>query len=247
MKRINTYLQHQIKVVNIRATAVGIFVLIALQLNAQEQKVQRDLYFWGYYDFEFQLHKDWNVELKNQIRLNENISRFDYTTLDAAIEHETFKWLSLSATYRYTLKNHIEDGWKSEHQVRGTADFSYTIGNFKLYNRNRFQRGVDDIAGSEEASFSQVFYRNRTRVKYEIARRWDAYAYFEAYWRLGARAPGDGYVYRKRYGAGIDFEVNPRESVRLFYIMDEQVRSSRPSFRYFIGFGYSRTIDLRKS
>lgn len=231
----------------IRTIAAGILVLASSHLVAQEQNVQRDLYFWGYYDFEFQLHKDWNVALKNQIRLNENVSRFDYTTLDAEIEHETFKWLSLSATYRYTLKNHLKDGWRSEHQVRGTADFSHKLGNFKLYNRNRIQTGVDDVIGDEEASFSQLFYRNRTRVKYSISRRWDAYAYFEAYWRLGVRKPDDGYVYRKRYGAGIDFEVNPRESVRLFYIMDEQVRNSRPSFRYFIGFGYSRTFDLRKS
>lgn len=231
---------------NIKAITVGILVLVSSHLAAQEQKVERDLYFWGYYDFAFRLHKDWNVMVKNQVRLNENISRFDYTTLDAEVEYGAFKWLSLSATYRYTLKNHLKDGWRSEHQVRGTADLSYSLGDFKLYNRNRVQTGVDDVVGNEEASFSKLFYRNRTRVKYAISRRWDAYAYFEAYFRVGVRAPSDGYVYRKRYGAGIDFEVNPRESVRLFYIMDDQIRGGRPSYRYFVGFGYSRKIDLRK-
>lgn len=218
--------------------------LLPFGANAQESSVERDLYFWGYYEFEFVLHKDWNILFKNQVRLNENVSRFDYTAIDLEIEHETADWLRLSATYRYNLKNDLEDGWLNRHQVRGTASLRYEVDDFRFYNRSRIQTGVEDAFGVAEVSNNDLFYRNRTRVKYSITNRWDVFGYFESYWRLGARAPDEGYIFRKRYGLGADFEVNSRESIRFFYVMDEQIRNSRPSWRYFMGFGYSRTFDL---
>lgn len=219
-------------------------LLLPWGVHAQEESVERDLYFWGYYSFEFVVHKDWNILFKNQVRLNENISRFDYTAIDVEIEHETADWLRLSATYRYNLENDIEDGWLNNHQLRATASLRYDWEDFRIYNRNRVQTGVEDALAAGEVTNNDLFYRNRTRLKYELSRRWEVYGFFEAYFRLGAPEPDEGFIYRKRYGLGADFEVNSRESIRLFYVWDEQVRGGRPSFRYFIGFGYSRSIDL---
>ncbi len=212
---------------------------------SQEDAVERDAFFWGYYEFEFDVHNDWSIGFKNQMRLNENASRFDYTALDVGVEHKTTKWLRLSATYRYSLKNHWRDGWLNRHQLRGNILFRHKINDILFDNRNRFQTGLEDTFGDAESGDNNIFYRNRTRVKIDLSARWDVYAYFEAYFRIGPVGADDGYIYRTRFGAGANYTINSRESIRLFVVQDEQVRRSRPSQRYFIGFGYNRTFDLR--
>lgn len=212
-------------------------------VSAQEDPVERDAYFWGYYEFIFELDKKWSLDFKNQVRLNENATRFDYTAVDAGVSYDLTKWLDLNLTYRYNLKNHWSDGWQHSHQLRGNIQFSHGIGDFKFYNRSRFQTGVEDSFDLTAAA-DDLFYRNRTRVKYDIGSRWDIYAYFEAYFRMGPPEPDEGSIYRTRVSAGANFEVNSRESIRFFFVQDEQVRRSRPSQRYFFGFGYTRNIEL---
>lgn len=212
---------------------------------AQENAVERDAFFWGYYEFEFELPKDFVANFKNQVRLNENATRFDYTAIDVGLLHKTARWLRLSATYRYNLKNHWRDGWLNRHQIRGNISLRHRFDDFKVYNRSRFQTGVEDAFGAaSEVGTSDWFYRNRTRVKYYINKRWDVYAYFEAYFRLGAKEPAEQYIYRTRVSVGANFALNSRESIRFFLVQDEQERRNRRSQRYFIGLGYNRTIDL---
>lgn len=221
-------------------------LLLPVVASAQENAVERDAYFWGYYEFEFELPKDFVANFKNQVRLNENATRFDYTAIDLGLLHKTAKWLRLSATYRYNLKNHWRDGWLNRHQIRGDISVRHKFNDFKVYNRSRFQTGVEDAFGNTaEVGASDWFYRNRTRVKYYINKRWDIYAYFEAYFRMGAKAPAEQYIYRTRVSVGANFELNSRESIRFFLVQDDQERRSRRSQRYFIGFGYNRTIDLK--
>lgn len=221
-----------------------LWALLPMISSAQENAVERDGYFWGFYEFEFEVHKDWVFNFKNQVRLNENATRFDYSAFDLGLTYEAAKWVKLTATYRYSLKNHWRDKWLNRHQFRGTISLRHRIDDFKFYNRSRFQTGVEDAFGIGETGASDFFYRNRTRVKYNITNRWDVYAFFEAYFRMGPVEAGDDYVYRTRFGAGANYEINSRESIRIFVVQDEQVRRSRPSQRYFVGFGYMRTIDL---
>lgn len=220
-------------------------LILPVALLAQEDPVERDAYFWGYYEFEFELPKDFVANFKNQIRLNENSTRFDYTAVDVGLLHKTARWLRLSVTYRYNLKNHLEDGWLNRHQIRGNISLRHKFENFKVYNRSRFQTGIEDAFGPNEGiGATDWFYRNRTRVKYYVNKRWDIYAYFEGYFRLGVKEPEEHYIYRTRFSVGANFEINSRESVRFFLVQDEQERGNRRSQRYFVGIGYNRTIDL---
>lgn len=221
-------------------------LLLPVIASAQEDAVERDAYFWGFYEFEFELPKDFVANFKNQVRLNENATRFDYTAIDVGLLHKTKKWLRLYVTYRYSLKNHLEDGWLNRHQIRGNISLRHKFEHFKIYNRNRFQTGIEDaFSANDEVGTTEWFYRNRTRVKYYINKRWDVYAFFEAYFRLGAKEPSEQHIYRTRVSVGANFELNSRESIRFFLVQDEQERSNRRSQRYFIGLGYNRTIDLQ--
>lgn len=223
---------------------LSLLTILPATLSAQEDAVERDAYFWGYYEFAFEFHKDWSIDFKNQVRLNENATRFDYTAVDLGLSHKTTRWLRLSATYRYNLKNDLESGWLSRHQFRGNILFRHRFDDLLIDNRNRFQSGVEDVFGGADVSSNNFFYRNRTRLKYDFSARWSVYAYFEAYFRLGPVEQDEGYIYRTRFGAGADYTINSRESIRLFVVQDEQVRGGRPSQRYFVGFGYSRTFEL---
>lgn len=219
-------------------------------LKAQENtaspspNAEHDLYFWGYYEFSLDISKKFNLNYKNILRLNENITRFDYTAFNLELEYRHAKWMKVYAAYRFNVKNHWRRGWESRHQIRGTVSLRHKFEKFKIYNRSRIQTGVEDAFGDEEVGNTDLFYRNRTRIKYYIDERWDVFAYFEGYFRLGVPEPDDNRIYRKRYGAGLNFQVNPREQYRLFFVTDQQVRRGRQSHRYFIGFGYTRNIEL---
>lgn len=226
-----------------KRASILILALLPLMISAQESPVERDIFFWGYYDLSFELHKKWSIDFKNQIRLNENATRFDYTAADLGVSYEAARWLDLNVTYRYSLKNHWRDGWRHSHQFRGNVSLTYRLGDFRFYNRNRFQTGMDDSFDLSEVT-DDFYYRNRSRVKYDINKQWDVYAYFEPYFKIGPIEANERRIHRTRTSVGVNYELNSRESIRLFFVHDEQIRRGRPSHRYFIGFGYSRDIKL---
>lgn len=225
---------------------VVIVILLCVSQKAHAQEpgaIREDLQSWNYYELQFRVHKKWQLNFKNQIRLNENLTRFDYSAFNFELEYRAARWLKFYGSYRYNIKNHIRDGWLNRHQIRGTASLRHRIGDFKFYNRNRIQTGVEDALGESAETNSDLFYRNRTRVKWNFSLRWDVYAFFEAYWRLGAAPPSEGFFYRKRFSVGTNYVLSSRESLRFFIIYQEQVRRSRPDHRYVFGVGYTRTFD----
>lgn len=222
-----------------------IFLISLSPAKGQEAgDVNRDMLFWGFYEFGFRMHRQWAVNFKHQFRLNENISRFDYSAIDAELEFRQSRFLRLYASYRLNTRNHWRDGWRWSQQIRATASLRFNAGDFRFYNRSRLQSGLEDVFDRELNDFNSIFYRNRTRVKYSIDERWDVYAFYEMYFRLGIKHPDESSINRHRYSVGCNFQYNPRENVRVFVMYQDQVRNDRPDQRYFIGVGYTRTIKL---
>jgi len=224
-----------------------VFLLLSKLALAQSEggegpDVRRDAQTWNYYELAFRVHKKWQLNFKNQIRLNENMTRFDYTAFNFEANYRAARWLRVSGSYRFNIKNHWRDGWLNRHQVRATASLRHRIGDFKFYNRNRIQTGVEDAFSESDETDSNLFYRNRTRVKWTVTERWDVYGFFEAYWRLGKAPVSEGLLYRKRYSVGANYVLSSRESLRVFAVYQDQVRRRRPDQRYVLGIGYTRTF-----
>jgi hypothetical protein len=215
-------------------------------LSAQEAELRRlprqDAAVWAYYEFEYKLKKRWYVHYKNQYRINENISRFDYTFFDVGLDYQPKKWLNISGAYVFNLKNHYKRGLLFRHQVYANATFKYRFGDFRISSRNQIQTNIEDVFSAEEMDAQSLFYRNKIGLRWYVHKKWRIQTTGEVYFRLGIRPPHEDYIYRQRYILGITHRISKRDQIELYYLFQRQIRQRRPDYIYVIGVGYSRTL-----
>jgi len=145
---------------------IAILALLGKTTFAQEVKVVQDLNLWSGVTLEKSFLKDWTISVKQEVRLEKDISQLNNFFTQAGLEYDINKNFSLEGKYRY-IRNRKADG-TSENNSRYTADIKYKgdINHFTVNYRLRYQKKVDNMRVFIAREPYEKYLRQRITINY---------------------------------------------------------------------------------
>ena len=131
------------------------FVLMIFFLyDTKAQLPQEDAALWTNMYLEKKIVKRFNVHLNQQVRFNNNISRFHFAYADVGLTYKVAKFMNATMDYVYIERHHISNKHNSEyfstrHQFYFNLTFKYDINKFRLNYRTMVQAQIKDVYSSD--------------------------------------------------------------------------------------------------
>ncbi len=218
-------------------------LLLIISCNAQQSK---DAGLWATFSIQHQLTKKINLVVDQELRLKENYQRINLFYTNLGIDYKFNKTLKISPTYRAIQKKRLDGSFSHRHRLMLDISIKKKINKVTLSERIRYQIEVQDLYTSRKGKLAEQFLRFRTDIKYTINDR--VTPYFSCELRYQVRSPrGDGPTYdngfhRIRNVAGFEYQLNKRNSVNVYYLLQSEFNISTPESIYILGIAYSLTI-----
>ncbi len=180
-----------------------------------------------------------NVSIENRIR--DNLNRRDKSFLDTRISYR--KGL-FAAGFGYRISNNNEEekghyGYSNRFiwQLRFRPEWK----RFSFDYRTRFQSQYFNIYSSEDGCIPEKFFRNRLKASYNIKKsNFEPSASYELYYFLDQR--GNDLFKRRRFIAGVEYELNKKNSIELSYVFHKTINVKNPRQNHIISLEYKFEI-----
>jgi hypothetical protein len=225
-----------------RAYAFLFFLILllssALPALAQEEE---DAVLWTTINLEKKLNRRFSVQLTEEFRLRDNMGRLNLFYTDLALNWKTCNWLKTSLSYRWINKYSPEGFFSNRHRLSLDLIFRKKAGDFAFSYRHRLQAEVRDLGRSINGNLPEWYSRNRFEIKYDAANRLQPYAFVELRYQLRnpRRQESDGYWHRNRYALGVQYEIDKRSNLGLYYLIQREINVSKPQQLYVLGLEYN--------
>jgi hypothetical protein len=219
------------------------FILFFFTSNAQRSN---DAGMWSTLTIQHKLTKKLNLVIDQEFRLRENYQRVNLFYTNIGIDYRFNKFLKISPTYRAIQKRRLEGTYSHRHRLMLDVTLKKKFKKFTLSERIRYQAEVQDFYTSRKGKLAEQFLRFKTDVKYAATDKITPYYSIE--FRYQIHAPrGDGPLYdngfrRVRNVLGIEYEINKKNSVNLYYLYQTEFTISTPESIFILGLGYTLTI-----
>ncbi|MFM2048196.1 MAG: hypothetical protein RI955_744 [Bacteroidota bacterium] len=226
-----------------------LFFLISNILHAQSVN-DADFGSWNSFSVETKMNKKVSILFNEECRLKENISRLNLFYTEVGVQYRPVSFIKTSVVYRWIDKYQYEDGSFS---FRNRLMWDFTIKKnlskqFSLSYRHRLQAEKKDWFTSEKGNLTEWYSRNKFTLKYQINKKIDAYSSVEFRYQLHdyRNLESEHTWHRNRYQTGIDYAINEKNEVGIYYLVQREFNVSIPENFYVIGLQYALTIDLTK-
>jgi len=190
---------------------------------------------WVELEFSKKIVKNLKVEFNPELRLLDKY-KMDAYILEGGLSYKVYKYLTLAAYYRY------ENEWdykKSTGAYKGQiglnrlafdAKTGFSFRRFDFAFRLRYTKSILTDSTDDEKSF----FRYRAKVGYDIKNsKFVPYLSAEAFHDLETKE-----FTKYRYTAGLDYAINNKNEVGLFYRIQDYTEAGKASINI-IGIGYN--------
>jgi len=191
-----------------RLCFLGFFLILALPacLGQEAQNLDREGRLWIGAGWELRLHKDWNLKLEQQLRLDSEGRRFQSTYSEVQLEYELGDDGALFQEFRYSFRRNSQN-------LRSATGISWKIYDAKPWAvRLRGKAQHDFIPDAPD----EGYWRSKGQVRYRVNKRWSLDASLENW---SAAYPIWLPSSRIRSGLGISFDRKKNE-ISLGYAYD---------------------------
>lgn len=216
--------------------------LVLLILPSYSQQ-SNDAGMWATLSLQHALTKKITIVVDQEFRLKENYQRINLFYTNIGIDYKFNKYLKISPTYRAIQKKRLEGTYSYRHRLMLDVTAKKKFNKFALSERVRYQAEVQDFNTSKKGKLIEQFLRFKTDLKYSATEKITPYISCE--FRYQIHAPrGDGPVYdnafhRVRNVLGVEYELNKKNSVNLYYLYQTEFDISTPESIYILGLGYT--------
>jgi hypothetical protein len=219
------------------------FLLTILPCYAQQSS---DAGMWNTLTIQHQLNKKINLVIDQEFRLKENYQRINLFYTNIGIDYKATKFLKISPTYRTIQKKRLDGTYSFRHRLMLDVTVKKKIHKITLSERIRYQAEVQDFNTSKKGKLAEQFLRFKTDIKYSLTEKITPFIACELRYQI--RAPrGDGPLYnngfhRIRNMAGVEYQINKKNSINVYYVIQSEFNISTPESIYILGIGYTLTI-----
>jgi hypothetical protein len=217
-----------------------IAVLVVLFFYSLKTEAQvNDARLWLTAGLQKNITQKMYAEGKASIRFNENISEIGAYYGDIGIGYKLIKRLRIEAHYRYSGKSKRDGTFHLRH--RYYADLYYKIKTktpFSITLKVRFQKQYTDVFTSETGFNPANTLREETTVSYKY-KKYEPFIGAEIFYLMDNSGK---YFNRIRYKVGTDYDINKRNSLTFFYMIQQELNSENPTRAFIMGVGYKYTL-----
>lgn len=198
-------------------------------------------------NIEKKLGKKFAIELEEELRFNQNISRFDLVHSSLGATYRPIKPLKFALTYRFTTKHTLTEEYSLRHRLALDAFFRYEVSDFTFTYRNRIISEVKNYLTSNLGKSPAWHWRNKFTLKYSF-KDISPYLGAELYYQINdQRSPIlNGSWFKHSLFAGMDYKIKKRNEISVFFLVQRGVDYDDPRDLNVLGLKYSLTLPRKK-
>ncbi|MBA4241693.1 MAG: hypothetical protein C0448_13285 [Sphingobacteriaceae bacterium] len=215
-------------------------------LSPVSAQIRQDAGMWATLTIQHPLNKKTNLVIDEEFRLKENYQRINLFYTNIGIDYKLYKFLKISPTYRIVQKKRLDGNYSYRHRLMLDVTVKKKMEKITLSERVRYQIEVQDFYTSKKGKFPEQYLRLKTDLKYDLKKK--ITPYYSVEFRYQIRNPrGDGPVYdngfhRVRNVLGVEYEIDKKNSINLYYLFQTEFNISTPERLYILGIAYALTI-----
>lgn len=218
-------------------------ILFCYTIKAQQSN---DAGMWNTITIQHSLTKKINLVVDQEFRLRENYQRINLFYTNIGIDYKYNKFLKITPTYRTIQKKRLDGTYSFRNRLMFDLTFKKKLKKITLSERIRYQAEVQDFYTSKKGKLVEQFLRFKTDLKFAATDKITPYISCELRYQIHAPR-GDGPIYDKgfhriRNVLGVEYEINKKNAVNLYYLYQTEFNISTPETIYILGVGYTLTI-----
>ena len=192
--------------------------------KAQNEVSDSDLELWTGGVYALNINKKWKVELEQQFRFNDTISKFKSTFSEISARYRLNKHFKLKGSYRYSIRN------EERNRKRITLHLYYSWSKKKFPLAIQLRSGLqndDEVWTNQQITYA----RNRIKLEFVDFKNFTPYLGYESFYRFNYRNE-----FRvNRYTIGLKWEFNKKLEGNFFYRIDDEINVKFPQRQNIIG------------
>lgn len=179
-------------------------------------------------------YNDLKFTLGTEYRLDENFTHTDKVLGEFGAEYKFSKRFAGGINYRYARDNDYEEySYELSHRIDIGLEYDVKFGEFKFKNRVKYQ-----IQSAPKDENNPTYIRNKTTLEYKIENKKKdikPYVSYEFHYQLN----DEMVINRSRFSGGSKFDLNKRNSIKVFYIFESKFNTRNLKHGHIYGIGYS--------
>jgi hypothetical protein len=180
--------------------------------------------------------RKWEVSLGPRLILQHDVTQIGEFDIDAGVNYQVFKYATIGAGYRWSENLNKSDEYIVKHRLRGELDLFAIIIRLKAEYRICYQNIDDDLFLSNDTIISRNVLRNRIQLKYNIRKcPITPFLYVEHFGQINRK---DHYGIKFKSSIGLDYSINKRHDLKLYYRVDRELNDKDPYTYYYLGLCY---------
>ncbi len=218
-----------------------IVIGVSTPIFAQPSK---DAGAWLTFNIDYEFKPKLTLLVTQELRLRENISTLNLTYTDVGIQYNPIKFLKTSIVYRGIQKYSWENPVSFRHRIMWDLVIKHKFNNLALQYRSRLQAEVKNYYTSVTGKNTEFFWRNKFAIKYELNKRTTPYIALETRTQLhdAKNQFFNNETHRLRYQLGVDYKLSQKNTIGLYYLIQDEFNLPNAQDQYIVGFEYSISI-----
>lgn len=215
---------------------------------------QKDFGAWIGGDLRMPLSKKLDVGLQLESRFENNVSTVDQSFISPYLKFDLHKHIGVGVAYRFSNRpNGGLFGGETYHRIG--FDVNFKLGGINLSsspNKSDFSARLRFTHGTDEGDLNKDYLRARFKFKHQLRDikltpyvSAEFFLHFNDQLSYTATEVVSRHRFNKyRINIGMEYKVNKRHELNLFYIIQPSIES--PNTRFILGLGYKYSIKRRK-
>jgi len=216
-------------------------ITFCFALGISKAQLNNDAGMWNTFSISHELKKNVNLNIDQEFRLRENYSRVNlfYTNIGISIKKKNWK---IEPSYRHIDKVNLDASVSFRHRFMLDINFKKKFGDFSISERARYQIEVKNVFSSKRAFLPEQYLRMRTMIDYNINDYFTTYLSCELRYQIDVPNSDivfNGFWHRIRNVLGVDYKINRKNTVGVYYLVQNEFNISPPENIYITGLQYS--------
>jgi hypothetical protein len=221
------------------------FVFLLSTTNCFSQ-VENDAGLWTTFTIQKKITKKISVVADQEFRLRENFQRINLFYTNLGVDYKLNKYFKLSPSYRAIQKIRLDNTVSHRHRLSMDATIKKKFNKITLAERVRYQIEVQDYLTSRKGHLPEQFLRFKTDVKYDFVSKITPFISCELRYQIRSWRGNDMFYnnsfHRIRNIVGVDYEFNNKNSLTLYYLIQNEFNINNLENIYIIGIAYTLSL-----
>lgn len=220
------------------------FCFLLLFITNSNSQTTNDAGLWTTLNIQKDFKKNISVFITEEFRLKSNFTRLNLFYTDLGITVKPVKFLKISLAYRMIEKFLIDNSFSYRHRLMLDIALRKKMNVLVITYRHRLQSEIRNVYSSPNGLFVEWYSRNNLKLKWDINSPIKPYVSAEYRYQIkdSRKAESNHLFHRQRYIIGFDYKLNSRNTLGLYYLIQNEFNVLSPQNIYIVGLEYSITL-----